>query len=80
MLKIFRQGVRELNSDVETWVVRWNSRYGSFSGDNKEQVQVFTDFEEAKAFKAELERANKLLKHTASDITNFKIEKMSNGL
>lgn len=80
MLKIFRQGVRELNSDVETWVVRWNSRYGSYSVNTEEQVQVFTDYEEAKAFKHELERATKLLKHTARDITYFKIEKMNNGL
>lgn len=80
MLKIFRRGVRELNSDVETWVVRWTSAHGSILVERKEQVQVFTDYEEAKAFKSELERATKLLKHTARDITQFKIEKMSNGL
>ncbi len=80
MLKIFKQGVREIDSNIDTWVVRWHARYGSFSSETKEQVQVFTDYDDAVAFRHDLERATKLLKHTESKITNFTIEKMDNGL
>ncbi len=79
MLKIFKKGYRELTSDVETWVVRWNQRYGEFFGDYNEAVQVFTSKEEAVEFANTLKKANKLLGHTENALTKVKIERMENG-
>jgi hypothetical protein len=78
MLNIFKKGHRTLTSDVETWVVRWNKKYGEFMSDYKEVAQFFTSKEEAKAFEDSLKRANKLLGHTCSTLTWVKCEKVSN--
>lgn len=81
MLKIFKKGHTTLTSDIETWVVRWNQKYGQFSSDLKEVAQFFTNKEEAEAFADSLKRANKLLGHTCSYLTWVKCEKVkSTGL
>lgn len=69
MLKIFRKGHRTLTSDLEVWVVRWNQKYGRWSGDHKEMAQFFTNKEEAQDFADSLRRANKLLGHTCPTLT-----------
>jgi hypothetical protein len=79
MLKIFKSGHDTLTSDIETWVVRWNKRYSEYSGGYKEVAQFFTSEKEARDFKDSLDRAIKLLGHTAWDITWTKIEKINNS-
>lgn len=49
---------------VETWVVRWLSRYGEFSNNVRPECEVFTSFEDAEKFKQALIDAFKLIKHT----------------
>lgn len=81
MLNIFKKGHKTLTSDVETWAVRWNKRYGEFSAQIKETAQFFTDKDEAKEFADSLKRANKLLGHTCRQMTWVKVEKIDgNGL
>lgn len=78
MLNIFKKGHRTLTTDIETWVVRWNKRHGDFSGEYKEVAQFFTDKEEAKAFADSLQRATKLLGHTAYHLTWVECKKVEN--
>lgn len=78
MLRIFKKGHTTLTSDIETWVVRWNQRYGSFSSDYKEVAQFFSNKEEAKAFADSLKRAIKLLGHTSPHLTTIKCERVVN--
>lgn len=78
MLNIFKKGHRTLTTDVETWVVRWNKRYGQYHSDYKEFAQFFSDKEEAKAFADSLQRATKLLGHTSDHLTWVKCEKVIN--
>jgi len=80
-INIFKKGHKTLETGVETWVVRWNQRYGEFHNNYKETAQFFTDPEEAKEFEDSLKRANKLLGHTCSILTWTKCEKVrKNGL
>ncbi|GLB26492.1 hypothetical protein LXJ15735_27330 [Lacrimispora xylanolytica] len=79
MLNIFKKGHETLTSDIDTWVVRWNKRYGDFSGDYKETAQFFTDKNEALRFKEEIKRAIKLLGHTAYHLTQVSCEKVENN-
>lgn len=81
MLRIFKKGHDILTTDIETWVVRWNQRYGEYSGDYKEVAQFFQNKEEAKDFAESLQRANKLLGHSSYHLTWVKCEKVvNNGL
>lgn len=79
MLKIFKKGHTTLTTDIETWVVRWNRRYGEYRTDYKEVAQFFSSKAEAEAFVDSLKRATKLLGHTSSTLTWFKCEKVSNN-
>lgn len=78
MINIFKKGSRTLTSDIDTWVVRWNKKYGEYSGDIKEVAQFFTSMEEANDFKDSLDRAIKLLGHTSYDLTWTSLEKVKN--
>lgn len=49
---------------VDTWAVRWTSRYGEYSGDIMSSIEVFPTQSEAGMFADELKRAFKLLKHS----------------
>lgn len=81
MLRIFKKGHTTLTTDMETWVVRWNKKYGEFSGDYREVAQFFASKDEAEAFADSLRRAIKLLGHTCSTLTWVKCEKVvNNGL
>lgn len=77
MINIFKRGYKTLTSDIETWVVRWNMVYSKY--DYKEVAQFFTNKEEAKEFEDALRRANKLLGHTASHLTDIKCERVRNN-
>lgn len=79
MINIFKKGYRTLTSDVDTWVVRWNRRYGDYHSEYSEVAQFFTDECEAKEFAKELKRANKLLGHTAGHLTKVVCEKVKNN-
>jgi len=57
--------IKEDITAYETWVVRWKSRYGSYSSDTKPEVEVFTSEEDACKFKQRLEEAFNLLRHTS---------------
>ena len=79
MINIFKKGHETLTSDIETWSVRWNKRYGDFSGEYKEVAQFFTNKDEAKEFAESLKRANKLLGHTSGHLTTVICEKVKNN-
>lgn len=51
---------------VESWTVRWTSRYGSFSGDTRPEMEIFTNYEDALHFKRELKAAFKLIRHSSN--------------
>ena len=57
---------------VQTWEVRWRSRHGEYSGDTREQVEVFTDEQAAKDFETALDNANKLLRNTSNTHVSVK--------
>lgn len=78
MINIFKKGHKTLTSDIETWVVRWNKRYGDFSGEYEKSAQFFTDESEAKEFADSLKRANRLLGHTARHLTKVVCKKVVN--
>jgi hypothetical protein len=50
---------------VQLWSVRWESRYGEYSGSTRKEMEAFTSEQEAQAFKLALENAFKLLRHTS---------------
>lgn len=79
MLNIFKKGTRTLTTDIETWVVKWNKRYGQFSSEYEETAQFFTDKEEAEAFADSLRRAIKLLGHTSSHLKWVECKKVKNN-
>lgn len=49
---------------VVLWEVRWESRHGRFCDNVQKEVEVFTTEEDARLFKASIERAHKLLRNT----------------
>lgn len=49
----------------ESWVVRWESRYGKYSGDVKPESEIFTTKADAERFAKELREAFKLIRHTS---------------
>lgn len=49
----------------KSWVVRWESRYGQYSNDIKKEAEIFPIKEDAEAFKAQLEAAFRLIRHTS---------------
>ncbi len=54
----------ELES-VETWTVRWNSRYGGYSGDTQPEVEIFLSKRDAEHFRDQLKAAFSLIRHTS---------------
>lgn len=78
MLNIFKKGHKTLTTDLETWCVRWNKRYGKYSTDYREVAQFFGSKDEAEEFADSLRRANKLLGHTCSATTWVSCEKVKN--
>lgn len=67
------------NKNLETWVVRWNRRYGNFSSDYEEVARFFMCKEEAVAFKEDLEKAINLLGHTSHHLTKVTCNKVDNN-
>lgn len=69
-MKWFRKLINAPSGDtvilqgLETWLVRWDSRYGSFHAHLTPEVQAFLSEEDAKHFAEQLRSAFKLLKHT----------------
>lgn len=49
----------------QSYVVRWESRYGKFSADVKPEIEVFTNESDAGKFVKKLNDAFKLIKHTS---------------
>lgn len=53
-------------NDIDLWYVRWNARYGCYSGDFKPAVKAFPNEDDAKKFAEILKGAAKLLQYTES--------------
>ena len=51
-------------NDIDLWYVRWNARYGNYSGDFKPAVKAFPNEDDAKKFAEILKGAAKLLQYT----------------
>ena len=58
---------------IQTWSVRWYSRYGAYSTDTRKECEVFISKEDAEHFAGQLKAAFKLIKHTSG--TYITIEK-----
>ena len=55
---------KELDA-IETYSVRWVSRYGKFHGDTREEAEFFTSKDNAIHFAEQLREAFKLIRHTS---------------
>ena len=65
---MFFRDEAEMSVDViETWEVRWDSRWGEYSGNIKPEIRVFPSKEGATAFGKALKDAFKLIKHTSGN-------------
>ena len=75
--KIFAPQTNKLKEidAVQTWVVSWVSRYGSYSGDTKKEFEVFTDEAVANEYAQSLRNAFALIRHTSQnyvEVNQFK--------
>ena len=50
-----------------SWIVRWESRHGEYSGNTKKEAEIFPIHDDAIAFKDALEAAFKLIRHTSGN-------------
>jgi hypothetical protein len=67
MLNIFKKQIpaqkgREVEV-VELWRVEWESRYGSYSGDTRKEVEIFTNEPDAQAYAKALRDAFKIIRY-----------------
>jgi len=68
LLKIFFRDKQQQSVEIfECWEVRWQSRHGAFSHDTVPEIRVFPKRKDAEDFKAALEDAFKLIKHTSGN-------------
>lgn len=69
MIRIFGKDRRKLNSDIDTWIVKWTTYKYKFADCTHPYVercfQAFTDEQEAKAFAKTLNDAMNILGITA---------------
>ena len=80
IINIFKKGTRELHTSVDTWIVEWTSRSGSYSSDTHKSFQAFTDKQEAEDFAEEIRRAHKLIGNTCYSETRVTVRKQESGL
>ena len=80
IINIFKKGVEELHTGVDTWVVEWTRRYGEYSGETAKCFQAFTDKDEAERFAAEIRRAHKLIGNTYPSEIMVTVRKQQSGL
>jgi hypothetical protein len=67
-----------LDSAIETWIVEWTQRYGSFSDNTKQAFQAFLSKEDADKFADSLRQAFKLIGQTSGN--KVSVYKNDNGL
>jgi hypothetical protein len=69
MIKIFTRKTKELTTDIDTWIVVWNTYKYKFSDGTHPYVQkcyqAFTNKEEAEEYAEALNKAMTLLQMTA---------------
>lgn len=80
IINIFKKGIRELNSGVDTWVVEWTKRYGQYHGDIEKCYQAFTDKDEAEEFAKDIKRAHKLIGNSCWSETQVYVKHQKSGL
>ena len=78
IINIFKKGVKQLHSGVDTWVVEWTRRYGQYSSDTEQCYQAFTNKDEAEEFADSIRRAHKLIGNTSG--TSVYVTKQNSGL
>ena len=78
MLKIFSKQTKELNSNLDVWIVEWKtykSKYFDCTlGNIVPKYQPFTNYDEALEYKESLEKAIKLLGVTLPQVRLYKQE------
>lgn len=81
MIKIFSKQNKELVSDVDIWIVKWEvyvSNWGDCTlGKIIPKYQPFTNYDEALEYKEALEKAIKLLGVTLPPVRLYKQDKHS---
>ena len=78
IINIFKKGVKQLTSGMDTWIVEWTRRYGQYSGDTEQCFQAFTSKEEAEEFADSIRRAHKLIGNTSGN--RVYVTKQTHGL
>ena len=74
-IKIPNRKYKKSLEAVELYEVRWKSRNGDYSGDTKEEVEVFTSRKDAKEFEESLKEAFKILKYSGWGVTDVDMRK-----
>lgn len=62
---------------IQTWEVRWYSRYDTYAQSVRPEVEVFTSEDAANTFKDSLVAAFKLIRHTSGTWVEVKKSKQS---
>lgn len=70
----FRNEEQQEVDAVETWEVRWESRFGEWSGNTQPEIRVFTNESDANSFAKALRDAFKLIRHTSG--TKVRVSKV----
>ena len=79
IINIFKNGTKQLNSGLDTWMVEWNSFDKRITiADIIPRYQAFANKDEAEEFADSIRRAHKLIGNSGG--TSVTVRKMKNGL
>lgn len=79
IINIFKRGTQQLNSGVDTWMVKWYSFESRISiADIVPRYQAFVNKDEAEEFADSIRRAHKLIGNYGH--TSVTVTKKTNGL
>ena len=72
----FRNEQQMSVSVVDCWEVRWQSRYGKWDHEVRDEVRIFISHSEAISFEEALRDAFKLVKHTSGNQVSIEKQKL----
>lgn len=79
IINIFKRGTQQLNSGVDTWMVKWYCFESCISiADIVPRYQAFANKDEAEEFADSIRRAHKLIGNSGN--TSVSVTKQTNGL
>lgn len=79
IINIFKRGTQQLNSGMDTWMVKWHCFESRISiADIVPRYQAFANKDEAEEFADSIRRAHKLIGNSGN--TSVSVTKQKNGL